>query len=235
MNQNKILALLCISFCIFQISQATQKDAYVLSYLWPVYENYSGDKEFTKQDFPFFDGSNFAINYFYPLPDQSYVCSPPICNNHHTFNATNIKEKDYIYLEKYFLRFGQNNSQTSQDLWKNYGSCYNHSQTQYFHAMSQAHQKLNVVEALKAENIVPSEEIIYERSQIQKALSKKLNGLMPDLFCSKFTIDQEKGESYSYLRRFEIYFDKDLNPTQSTYLCTYEYCPDKIKIPPFKF
>ncbi|EAR95882.1 ribonuclease T2 family protein (macronuclear) [Tetrahymena thermophila SB210] len=235
MNQNKILALLCISFCIFQISQATQKDAYVLSFLWPVYEDMFGNKVFTKQDFPFFDGSNFAINYFYPQTPQPGICNPRICANNHTFNATNIQEQDYIYLEKFFVRFGQNNSQTSQDLWKHYGSCYNHSQAQYFHTLSQAHQKFNLVEALKAENIVPSEEIIYDREQIEKALSKKLNGLIPELYCSKFTFDQEKGESYSYLRHFEIYLDKDLNPTKTSYLCTYDYCPNKIKIPPFKF
>ncbi|KAL4467751.1 hypothetical protein ABPG74_013086 [Tetrahymena malaccensis] len=235
MNQNKILALICITFCLFQVSQATQKDAYVLSYLWPVYGNYQGDKVYTKQDFPFFDGSNFAINYFYPLTSQSDVCTPRTCKYHQKFNATNIQEQDYVYLEKYFLRFGQNKSQSSQDLWQEYGSCYNHSQTQYFHTMSKAHQKINIVEALKAENIVPSEEKVYDREQIQEALSKKLNGLRPYLFCSSFTLDEQTGESYSYLRRFEIFFDKDLNPTQSSYLCTYEYCPDKIKIPPFKF
>ncbi|KAL4502265.1 hypothetical protein ABPG72_000500 [Tetrahymena utriculariae] len=235
MNQNKILALICISFYLFQVSQTTKKDAYVLSYLWPVYGNYQGDQVYTKQDFPFFDGSYFAVNYFYPLTSQSDAYTPNNYSNHQTFNATNIKVQDYVYLENYFLRFGQNSSQTSKDLWQEYGSCYNHSQTQYFHTMSKAHQKINVIEALKADNIVSSEEGIYDREQIQETLSKKLNGLKPYLFCSHFTFDEQTSESYSYLRCFEIQFDKDLNPTQSSYFCTFEYCPDKIKFPPFKF
>ncbi|KAL4461970.1 hypothetical protein ABPG74_000815 [Tetrahymena malaccensis] len=234
MNQQKILVLLCFAFCILHTSQANQKDAYVISYVWPVYASFS-DKLYTRQDFPFFDGENFALNYFYPMTSFGGLCTPMFCNKPFSFNATEIKEHDKIYLEKYFVRFDQYNFQTSQDLWRKYGNCFNQTESNYFETMVKAHKKFNIVHALQQKNIYPCEETIYDTQQVVEALSQALNGQKPELYCSNFHKDEKSGEFVSYLRHFEVYLDKNLNPTQTSQLCLYEYCPQKIKIPPFKY
>ncbi|KAL4469661.1 hypothetical protein ABPG72_013426 [Tetrahymena utriculariae] len=179
--------------CIGQsLEKSNQKDAYALSYVWPVYDNYAGDF-YTKQYFPFFDKSNFALNYFSPIVSND-LCLHHSCKKSFSFNDTQISENDQIYLEQYFVRFGQNNYQTSSDLWKQYGSCYNHSQT--------------VILTL-------CEEKIYEKSQVLDALSQVLKGIKHTLYCTQMLKDKKTGNYVKSLRHFEVFLGKDLNPTKS--------------------